>query len=377
MESGPILHVIGALAAGGAERFVVDFVSELRARGRRVGLVALSPRTDPVGESMAVQLREAQVPVWCGPTLHVGMRSVAGYLGVLRRWRPSIVHLHTPNTELAHYLASCLWRGTHALVRTVHNTDAAMVGLGGLTGIAMRRNGVRVSIACGATVLKQNRDRLAWGELVGINSGVRFCWPIRTPARSAELKRRLQLASDEVHYLTIGRLAGASPEEAQKAHDVLIRAWTLGGLGERRCRLHILGDGELRPRLEAFARGEPSVVFHGVQRDVQDWLIAADCFVLPSRFEGLPLAGIEAMGTGLPCVFSRIAPLHELAPPVAWWCDVDDAAGLAESLLAFLEAPRFPSAESVETVRTRFGLARAVSDYEAVYDRLLGTGRPS
>jgi glycosyltransferase involved in cell wall biosynthesis len=374
MAPGFILHVIGSLSAGGAERFVVELVGELKARGRVVGIVALSPRTDEVGESMERQLREAHVPVWRGPTRRVGIRSVATYLGVLRKLRPSIVHLHTPNTELAHYLASFLCRQPAALVRTIHNTDAADVGLSGRTAVALRQNPVRISIACGTAVLEENKPRFSRGELVSIAYGLRLDWPIRTLERSAEHKKRLGLAWDETHYLMVGRQDGISLETAQKAHDVLIRAWRQGALGGRGCRLHLLGDGNLRCRLEELARDDPSIVFHGVRRNVQDWLTAADCFVLPSRYEGLPLAGIEAIGTGLPCVFSHIAPLRELEPQVVWWCDVDDVAGLAESLLAFRQTPRFPNEKSTEVTRERFGLARAAAEYEAVYDRLLDAG---
>lgn len=46
------------------------------------------------------------------------------------------------------------------------------------------------------------------------------------------------------------------------------------------------------------------VIFLGVRHDVNRIMQAMDIFVLPSIFEGLPIVGIEAQASGLPCLFS-------------------------------------------------------------------------
>ena len=46
------------------------------------------------------------------------------------------------------------------------------------------------------------------------------------------------------------------------------------------------------------------VKFLGVQSDTSVWYQAMDVFVMPSLFEGLPVVGMEAQASGLPCVFS-------------------------------------------------------------------------
>lgn len=50
---------------------------------------------------------------------------------------------------------------------------------------------------------------------------------------------------------------------------------------------------------------EDAVRFMGMRKDVADLYQAMDCFVLPSRFEGLPIVGIEAQASGLPCIMSK------------------------------------------------------------------------
>ncbi len=178
----------------------------------------------------------------------------------------------------------------------------------------------------------------------------------------------MQLEPQCVHLVNVGRMTGTTPETAQKAHDILLAAWQQSGVGSRGAVLHLLGDGPLRPKLEESVAGDRSIRFHGVHSDVSSWLLAADGFVMPSRFEGLPLAGVEAIGAGLPCIFSDIAPLRELDPPAARWIPVGDVASLAAAL-ARLEALVAPSDQAVERFRARFSLEKVVRQYAEVYDR--------
>lgn len=72
-------------------------------------------------------------------------------------------------------------------------------------------------------------------------------------------------------------------------------------------RLLLIGSGELEEdvKAEAAALGIlPAVRFCGEQADMARWYQAMDAFVMPSLFEGLTIAGIEAQAAGLPCVFS-------------------------------------------------------------------------
>lgn len=71
--------------------------------------------------------------------------------------------------------------------------------------------------------------------------------------------------------------------------------------------LLLVGDGELREELENLAISlniDEDVTFLGARSDVNDLLQAMDVFLLPSLYEGLPVIGIEAQTSGLPCIFS-------------------------------------------------------------------------
>lgn len=73
-------------------------------------------------------------------------------------------------------------------------------------------------------------------------------------------------------------------------------------------KLLLLGDGPLKAEYKTKVKEfelENSVVFLGVKSNVQDYLFASDCYIMPSLYEGLPVAGIEAECTGIPCIFSE------------------------------------------------------------------------
>ncbi len=101
----------------------------------------------------------------------------------------------------------------------------------------------------------------------------------------------------------------------QKGHVFLLRA--LPPILERYPDLHVLlvGDGPLRSSLTASIaelRDAARVHLVGNRRDVSDLLAASDLFVLPSLWEGLPMALLEAMASGLPPVVSRVSGAAEV-----------------------------------------------------------------
>lgn len=93
----------------------------------------------------------------------------------------------------------------------------------------------------------------------------------------------------------------------QKNHEYLIAIMkALKGSGAE-CRMLFVGSGPLREDIEKLAEAEgvkDSIIFYGVSLHVEQLLDAMDVFVLPSRFEGLPIVGIEAQASGLRTIYS-------------------------------------------------------------------------
>ena len=71
--------------------------------------------------------------------------------------------------------------------------------------------------------------------------------------------------------------------------------------------LFMIGEGETKSKIEQKVKNsclEKYALFLGKITDVNKYLSAMDVFLLPSFYEGLPVVGIEAQASGLPCIFS-------------------------------------------------------------------------
>lgn len=72
-------------------------------------------------------------------------------------------------------------------------------------------------------------------------------------------------------------------------------------------KLVMIGDGELRENVEAAIKEhnlQDRVILTGAVDNVNEWMSAIDCLVMPSLFEGLPFVLVEAQAAGVPCVVS-------------------------------------------------------------------------
>ena len=70
---------------------------------------------------------------------------------------------------------------------------------------------------------------------------------------------------------------------------------------------------------------EDKVLFLGLRKDVPKLMQAMDCFLLPSRFEGLPLVGIEAQASGLPCFFADTITEELGITNLAYYISLEDS----------------------------------------------------
>ncbi|MBE6041281.1 MAG: glycosyltransferase family 1 protein [Clostridiales bacterium] len=210
--------------------------------------------------------------------------------------------------------------------------------------------------------------RICRDRLIVIKNGIevdRF----RYDASMREAVRgKLGIGDEDVLIGNVGRLTGQKNQSA--LIDILaeIRSREKNGtIGKDRrgeYRLILIGDGEDREMLEKKAeilKVGDSVLFTGAVDNVADYLQAIDVAAMPSRYEGLAIAAIEAQAAGLEVYASHAIPELAAVTPHLKFLPADDVNAWAEALASphrrhpegadLAEKNGFGSGEAAATVR--------------------------
>jgi glycosyltransferase involved in cell wall biosynthesis len=137
------------------------------------------------------------------------------------------------------------------------------------------------------------------------------------------------------------------------------------------------GDGELRAETEHLAAQlNVPLLVPGHQENSAAIMRAFDVFVLPSIYEGLPFALLEAMALGLPIVATDIIGIHDVLgqEPAGWVTAPQDADALAAAIAqawAQPEESRQRAQTARQMVETHFSVEHMVQQHLALYEQIL------
>lgn len=346
-----VTYLVDSPTYGGAEITVLQLLRHLPAHVRRT-VVA----TEPVPPSLAAAATRHAELVRVAP-VGADWRRLPALRASLAALRPDLVHANLVDPRSNRVaVAAARTCGDVAAVATCHMVGA----VGGGAGRAVLRDGYRRLDAV-LVPTREVRDLLV-GELGVPGQRVHRITNGVDPVR--------QVPRREPGPPVLG---GVGRLTAQKGFDLLVDASRRLSASGHRHRVRVAGDGRDRRDLEAAADGAP-VEFVGFVRDVGRFLARLDVFVLPSRAEGLPLALLEAMMAGLPCVAADVGGIAEEAGDAVVVVPPDDVDALAGALRRLLDdAPlrRDLGRRAAAVARRRFDARRTVAAVHGVYTDVL------
>jgi glycosyltransferase involved in cell wall biosynthesis len=136
-----------------------------------------------------------------------------------------------------------------------------------------------------------------------IHNGISSSTFAPSEINGAAIRARIDIGSNEFLLVCTSRLV------QEKGVDILIRAVSRVLRQGVLCKCVILGDGPLKDQLQHKVNSEgvwDYVFLEGFQPDVRPYLQAASAFILTSHQEGLPIAVLEAMACGVPCIVTNV-----------------------------------------------------------------------
>ena len=368
-----VLQVIASLRTGGAQSLLVYTLEHLRLQNRyefAVASVLPGGLFAPGLEAIDIPVYSLDVPVpW-------DIRAIPRMRRLIRDLQPDLIHCHLFYADVYTVLAN-RGRNRVPMVYTEHAESNA-------------RRAIPFFRIWDRAVTRQFERIIAVGEQTRT---ALIDWAAVDPARTLvvpnglnldhfpasvdreQVRQSLGLSPDEFMIICVARLADS------KGLDRLLDASR--ALADRgyRFRVFVVGDGPMEEKLKAM-RDElgltDTVTFTGLRKDVPALLVASDLFTLSSLWEGLPIALLEAMGSGRPAVCTRVGAVEEVIrdgidgyviPP-------DDVPALIDRLAAVMDMSPEDRAEmgrrARERISDKYSIATIAHQLLDVYDDVLG-----
>lgn len=358
--------VVHALHGGGAERVAATMANQWAAHGERVTVITLAtvasdafpvdPRVTRVGLDWMRHSRSPLHAVWNN------IRRLGTLRRALRAARPTVVVSLTDQINVLTLLAA---RGLRPPVVIAEHSDPRRQRMAPVWERLRRGAYPRCAAAVALTGgVADHLRTLVRGRPVYVIPNAIGPPPVSAVARAA---------GEQPTVVALGRLS------REKGFDLLIDAFARLAARYPDWRLQVAGDG---PEREALTR---QIERHGLAERVQlvGWvddparfLASGALFVLPSRYEGFPMALLEALACGLPVVAFDCdsGPRDILRPGVdGLLVPAGDVAALAETMAGLMSDPaaRDRMSRRATEVVARFSLERHRQQWDEVLSACL------
>ena len=293
-----IVQVMPAFGLAGAEIMCENLIYELVKLGHNVTVISMYDYHSAITE----RLEKAGVDIrYFGKKSGFDFSMYNKMRRLLKEIKSDVVHTHLYSAQYA--IPAAILAGVKHRVHTVHNVAEKENGR-----LARRLNKfffkhchlipVALSELIRDSIVKEYKIENERIPVIYNGIDLSKCQPKTDYSVDGNFK-----------ILHIGRFS------EQKNHWGLIKAFNDFNGKYPDSELWLIGDGEKKPEIEKYVKDNnltSKVKFLGLQSDVYTFLHDADIFTLPSNYEGIPMALIEAMGTGLPIVATAVGGVPDM-----------------------------------------------------------------
>jgi len=378
-----VVHIITKLEIGGAQRVTLDTLRSLDREKFRGGLISGS-EGELTGEALNLENCNVRfIPQLVHPIKPLkDLQALFVIIRLFRKWRPSVVHTHSSKAGLIGRWAA-FFAGVPVRIHSVHGwafndyqprlKRSLFLTLEKITALITTyfflESNKHIKIGLSGNLLKENRYAL-------LHPGIDFSEFDRirkNRKRTAAAKPLDKLIRQKKKIITM--VACFKP---QKAPLDFLKAASIVNKEMQDARFVLVGDGILRPRIEAEIENlglQNEVILLGWRKDIAAIIASSDLMVLTSLWEGMPTVVPMAMRLGVPVTANRIDGCAELVEHGlnGLLSAPGDPASIADNIIKILKDSviRKKISENGFRFTINFEIERTTVFQENVYEKLL------
>lgn len=291
MKTIRVLHLELDEHLGGIESFLYNLYSEIDRK--KVQFDFISRSDNP---AMGSELKELGAKIYKVSSYRNPLRYMSDLEDIIKKGNYDVIHIHKNSAAvILPFLVTRKYKEIRVFVHS-HNTKPSVGGLSFVLHNINKRflwYSADEHFACSKVAGKWLYGKHK--EFIILKNGI-ITQKFKYDKNIRKLKRKeLGIPEDAFVVGNVGRFT------EQKNQRRLIDIFYEFLKKEANSWLLLVGDGKLRNSVEEYTNKIhlKNVYFLGVRKDIPQLMMAMDCFVMPSLYEGLPIVGIEAQTTGL------------------------------------------------------------------------------
>ena len=355
-----VLMLITDLELGGAPLYVRQLACVLDPSRFDIHVACLAPQ-GPVADDLV----QNSIPTTClGAKAPWDLRVLPRLARLIADFKPHILHCSLLHANVTGRIVGAFCQTPH-IIATIHTAEQTKPWHLIAENLSCRLSDLTVCVSNSVARHVRRFSHVPAARLRVIPNGID--WQRFSRARPLA-PTKSPLNPEKTTLIYIGRL------DPIKNIDLLIRA--AAHINESHpLQLMIVGDGPERRLLEHLTdklRIKDCVIFTGFRRDTERCLKSADIFIIPSRTEGMSLATLEAMASGLPVVASRTAGLadmidHQKTGLLVQPQNLSELQSAIETLITNPTLARKLARNAKKHIKQNFSLAPMINAYSNLY----------